>query len=147
MVIFHKGYSTVLHFYTTKCPIKQFSFRPTYFYVSEIVLQCNLQCNFNWIAKIFNYIYFVYIFHGAQTSELCAYFNPLQTNYIHVHMPDGQQWEVFGNAVLPRVGSLNTLLNLPVEKDCVRKAKPRARGTKPLTLFYWMKAKVYPKCR
>ncbi len=29
-----------------------------------------------------------------------AYFNPLQTNYIHVHMPDGQQWQVFGNAVL-----------------------------------------------
>ncbi len=41
MVIFHKSYSTVLHFYTTKCLIKQFSFRP--FYVSEIVLQCNLQ--------------------------------------------------------------------------------------------------------
>ncbi len=31
---------------------------------------------------------------------LSAYFNPLQINYTHVHMSDGQQWEVFGNAVL-----------------------------------------------
>ncbi len=37
---------------------------------------------------------------------------------------------------LLRFGSLNTLLTLPVEKDCVRKAKPRARGAKPVTLFY-----------
>ncbi len=35
-----------------------------------------------------------------------------------------------------RFGSLNTLLTLPVEKDCVRKAKPRARRAKPVTLFY-----------
>ncbi len=34
-----------------------------------------------------------------------------------------------------RFGSLNTLLTLPVEKDCVGKAKPRARGAKPVTLF------------
>ncbi len=33
-------------------------------------------------------------------------------------------------------GSLNTLLTLPVEKDCVGKAKPRAHGAKPVTLFY-----------
>ncbi len=33
-------------------------------------------------------------------------------------------------------GSLNMLLTLPVEKDCVRKAKPRARGANPVTLFY-----------
>ncbi len=32
--------------------------------------------------------------------KLCAYFNHLQTNYIHVHMPDSQQRLVFGNAVL-----------------------------------------------
>ncbi len=31
---------------------------------------------------------------------LCAYFNPLQINYTHVHMPDSQQWYVLGNAVL-----------------------------------------------
>ncbi len=31
---------------------------------------------------------------------LCAYFNPLQMNYIHVHMSDIQQWEVLGNTVL-----------------------------------------------
>ncbi len=35
-----------------------------------------------------------------------------------------------------RFGSLNTLLTLPVEKDCVGKAKPRACGAKPVTLFY-----------
>ncbi len=35
-----------------------------------------------------------------------------------------------------RFGSLNTLLTLPVEKDCVGKSKPRARGAKPVTLFY-----------
>ncbi len=49
-----------------------------------------------------------------------------------------------------RFGSLNTLLTLPLEKDCVgggAAAKPRARGAKPVTLFYWMKSKVYPKCR
>ncbi len=34
-----------------------------------------------------------------------------------------------------RFGSLNTLITLPVEKDCVGKAKPRARGAKPVTLF------------
>ncbi len=38
--------------------------------------------------------------------------------------------------ILLRFGSLNTLLTLPVEKDCVGKAKPRARGVKPVTLFY-----------
>ncbi len=37
---------------------------------------------------------------------------------------------------LLRFGSLNTLLTLPVEKDCVGKAKPRACGAKPVTLFY-----------
>ncbi len=37
---------------------------------------------------------------------------------------------------LLRFGSLNTLLTLPVEKDCVGKAKPRAHGEKPVTLFY-----------
>ncbi len=37
---------------------------------------------------------------------------------------------------LLRFGSLNTLLTLPVEKDCVKKAKPRACGAKPVTLFY-----------
>ncbi len=37
---------------------------------------------------------------------------------------------------LLRFGSLNALLTLPVEKDCVGKAKPRARGAKPVTLFY-----------
>ncbi len=37
---------------------------------------------------------------------------------------------------LLRFSYLNTLLTLPVEKDCVRKAKPRARGAKPVTLFY-----------
>ncbi len=45
--------------------------------------------------------------------------------------------DVFGNAVLysfiqksaaVRFGSLNTLLTLPVEKDCVGGAKPRSRG-------------------
>ncbi len=41
---------------------------------------------------------------------------------------------------LLRFGSLNALLTLPVEKDCVRKAKPRACVAKPVTLFYWMKA-------
>ncbi len=41
---------------------------------------------------------------------------------------------------LLRFGSLNALLTLPVEKDCVWKAKPRARRAKPVTLFYWMKA-------
>ncbi len=52
---------------------------------------------------------------------------------------------VLGNAVLysfiqksaaVRFGSLNTLLTLPVEKDCVGEAKPCARGAKPVTLFY-----------
>ncbi len=38
-----------------------------------------------------------------------------------------------------RFGSLNMLLTLPVEEDCVGKAKP-------VTLFDWMKANVYPKC-
>ncbi len=47
---------------------------------------------------------------------------------------------------LLRYGSLNMLLTLPVEKGCVGKAKPHVPGTKPVTLFYWMKAKVYPKC-
>ncbi len=37
---------------------------------------------------------------------------------------------------LLRFGSLNMLLTLPVEKDCVRKAKPRAHGANPVTLFY-----------
>ncbi len=31
---------------------------------------------------------------------LCAYFNPLQINYTHVHMSDSQQRYVLGNAVL-----------------------------------------------
>ncbi len=69
-----------------------------------------------------------------------VHFNPLQMNYTHVHMTDGQQWEVLGNAVLysfiqksaaVRFGSLNTLLTLPVEKDCIGGAlKPRARRAK-----------------
>ncbi len=47
---------------------------------------------------------------------------------------------------LLRFGSLNMLLTLPVEKDCVGgRTKPCACGAKPVTLFYWMKAKVYPK--
>ncbi len=33
-------------------------------------------------------------------------------------------------------GSVNMLLTLLVEKDCVGKAKPRARRAKPVTLFY-----------
>ncbi len=37
---------------------------------------------------------------------------------------------------LLRFVSLNTLLTLPLEKDCVGKAKPHARGAKPVTLFY-----------
>ncbi len=34
-----------------------------------------------------------------------------------------------------RFGSLNTLLTLPVEKDCVGKVKPRS-GDETVTLFY-----------
>ncbi len=84
------------------------------------------------LIRIFLNIYFM-----EHKRALCAYFNPLQINYTHVHMPDGQQWEVLGNAVLysfiqksaaVRFGSLNTLLTLPVEKDCFGKVKPRSQG-------------------
>ncbi len=43
---------------------------------------------------------------------------------------------------LLRFGSLNALLTLEVEKDCVRKAKSRARGAKPVTLSSQVKSSL-----
>ncbi len=88
---------------------------------------------------VYIYIY-IYIFHGAQTS-VCV------TNYVHISTLYRQTTLIFicqmvnsdrfletlfctrSFTSLLRFGSLNTLLTLPVEKDCVGKAKP-------VTLFY-----------
>ncbi len=43
---------------------------------------------------------------------------------------------VHSPSAVVRFGSLNALLTLPVEKDCVGKAKPRARRAKPVKFFY-----------
>ncbi len=82
----------------------------------------------------------IYIFHGAQTS-VCV------TNYVHISTLYRQTTLIFicqmvnsdrfletqfcsrSFTSLLWFGSLNTLLTLPVEKDCVGKAKP-------VTLFY-----------
>ncbi len=73
-------------------------------------------------------------------NKLCAY---LQTNYILVHMPRQSTVIGFGNAVLyafihksASVRFFECAANSAGEKDCIGKAKPRARGAKPVTLFY-----------
>ncbi len=45
-----------------------------------------------------------------------------------------------------RFGSLNTLLTLPVEKDCVGEAKPCACGGETGDIILLNEIKVYPKC-
>ncbi len=82
---------------------------------------------------------------------LCAYFNPLQTNYIHVHMSDSQ--EVLGNAVVysfiqksAAVRFFEYAANSAGGEILGGGRRNLARGAKPVTLFYWMKSKVYPKC-
>ncbi len=151
MVIFHKGYSTVLHFYTTKCPINaQFSFRPI-FYVSETVLHCNLQSLQLNCQNLKLYIFFnIYFMEHKRPNYVHISTLYSRTTFMFI-CQTGQQWQVLGNAVLysfiRNSAAVRFCEYVPVEKDCVRKAKPRARGAKPVTLFYWMKSKVYPKCR
>ncbi len=90
----------------------------------------NVNCShFNCIAKIFNYYLYIYIFNGAQTS-VCV------TNYVHISTLYRLTTFMFicqtvnsdrfletlfctrSFTSLLRFGSLNTLLTLPVEKDC-----------------------------
>ncbi len=77
-----------------------------------------------------------------------AYFNPLQINYTHVNMPDGQQWQVLGNAVLYSfIHKSATVRFFEYADNSASGRRNLARGANPVTLFYWMKSKVYPKCR
>ncbi len=84
---------------------------------------------------------------------LCAYFNPLQMNYIHVHMPDSQQWEVLGNAVLysfiqksAAVRFFEYAANSAAGERLRQEGETSLAGRNRWHYFYWMKAKVYPKC-
>ncbi len=85
MVIFHKGYSTVglVHFYTTKCPIKQFSFRPIHIVCFRNSTSMKHAFPSTELPKSLIIIKqkYIYIFHGAQTSVCVTIYVHMSTLY------------------------------------------------------------------
>ncbi len=72
----------------------------------------------------------------------------------YIHMPDSQEWWVFGNAVLYSFIHESAVVRFfEYASNSAGGERLRQEGetslavAKPVTLFYWMKAKIYPKCR